>query len=123
MTRILIIDDQRLLRRIMIRILAGIGHEAVEAKDGREGLTLFRIHRPALVITDIVMPEQEGFQTIRDLRHEAPDVAILAISGGGREQTPMFLIDAGRVGADATLRRPFRPAELIAVVSKLLSRQ
>jgi DNA-binding response OmpR family regulator len=99
-----------------------MGHEVAQAKDGLEGLKLFRIHRPTLVITDIVMPRQEGFQTIRDLRHEAPDVAILAVSGGGREHTPTFLIDAGRVGADATLRKPFRPDELITAVNKLLSR-
>jgi DNA-binding response OmpR family regulator len=121
MARVLIIDDERLLRRMMVRILTGMGHEVAEAKDGEEGLRMFRLQRPSLVITDIVMPRQEGFQTIRELRREAPDVAILAISGGGRERTPTFLVDAGRVGADATLRKPFRPDELIRAVNKLLS--
>ena len=120
MARVLIIDDERSLRRMMVRILTSMGHEVAEAKDGEEGLRMFRIHRPTLVITDIVMPRQEGFQTIRELRHEAPNVAILAISGGGREHTPTFLVDAGRVGADATLRKPFRPDELIRAVNKLL---
>jgi DNA-binding response OmpR family regulator len=121
MARVLIIDDERSLRRMMVRILTSMGHEVAEAKDGEEGLRMFRIHRPTLVITDIVMPRQEGFQTIRELRREAPNVAILAISGGGREHTPTFLVDAGRVGADATLRKPFRPDELIRAVNKLLS--
>ncbi len=122
MARILIIDDERSLRRMIVRILTGMGHEVFEASDGLEGLELFRKHRPTLVITDILMPQREGFQTIRDLRHETPEIAILAVSGGGRERTPMFLIDAGKVGADATLRKPFRPAELIAAVNRLLPR-
>jgi DNA-binding response OmpR family regulator len=117
---VLIIDDNRLLRRMMVRVLTSLGHEVAEARDGEEGLKTFRMHRPALVITDIVMPRQEGFQTIRELRREAPSVAIIAVSGGGRERTPMFLIDAGRIGADGTLSKPFRPDELIRMVNKLL---
>jgi DNA-binding response OmpR family regulator len=120
MARVLIIDDNRLLRRMMVRVLTSLGHEVAEARDGEEGLKTFRMHRPALVITDIVMPRQEGFQTIRELRGEAPSVAIIAVSGGGRERTPMFLIDAGRIGADGTLSKPFRPDELIRMVNKLL---
>jgi DNA-binding response OmpR family regulator len=119
---VLIIDDDRLLRRVMTRVIRNMGHDVLQAEDGERGLSLFRAHRPELVITDIVMPRQEGFQTIRELRREFPDVKIIATSGGGRERTPTFLIDAGRVGADMTLSKPFRPVELISAVAKLLHR-
>lgn len=120
MTKVLIIDDDPLMRRMAVRVLTGAGHEIVEAKDGKEGLRLFRAHRPSVVITDILMPEQEGIQTIRELRREAPSVAIIAVSGGGQAHNMTFLGYAGKLGADATLAKPFRPVELINAVNNLL---
>lgn len=121
MTKALVIDDSQLLRRMTVRILASMGYEVIEARDGRDGLKMFRAHRPALVITDIFMPRQEGFKTIRELRTAAPDVAIIAMSGGGPERIMEFLQAAAQVGANATLAKPFRSAELIAAVRRLTS--
>jgi CheY-like chemotaxis protein len=117
MAEILVIDDERQMRRLISRILKRAGHTVREAVDGRQGIDRFRELCPALVITDIVMPDMEGIETIRIMRGEAPAVPILAISGGSH---PIYLRAATEFGAMATLEKPFRPDELLGVVAKLL---
>jgi CheY-like chemotaxis protein len=84
MHKILVIDDNVVVRNTIIQMLESEGYEVVSAEDGRRGLSVFRSEKPDLVITDIIMPEKEGIETIRDIRGEAPDTKIIAISGGGR---------------------------------------
>ena len=120
MAKILIIDDDPAIRRLLHRTLGDAGHEVVEAANGYEGVRKFRAAPPDLVITDIIMPEQEGVQTIREIRALGSDVAILAISGGGIGGAALYLTVAEELGADAALPKPFRPRELMAVVDKLL---
>ena len=121
MAKVLIIDDDALIRRLIARTLVGAGHEVIEAMDGEEGLKLFRAEQPSLVVTDILMPGQEGITTILALRQEQPKIAIIAISGGGQGYGMNYLDYARKLGADAALPKPFRPAELIEVVNNLLS--
>jgi CheY-like chemotaxis protein len=99
--------------------LADAGHELLEAEDGQQGLSQFRIHRPTLVITDILMPRKGGFETIRELRGTPSDVAILAMSGGGK----MYLDLAKQLGADATIAKPFGAPDLVEAVNGLLTRR
>src|SRR5579872_2372438 len=103
MAAILLIDDERQMRRLISRILTGAGHAVHEAANGRLGIELFRQVRPALVITDIVMPDMEGIETIRALRADAPSLPILAISGGSH---PVYLRAATELGAMAALEKP-----------------
>ena len=119
MAKALVIDNDPLLLRMVERVLAVAGHQVLSAKNGFQGCKLFRAHRPDIVITDILMPEQEGIETIRDLRREEPRLAIIAMSGGGATKIMTFLDYAAELGADATLAKPFRPAELIDAVNKL----
>jgi CheY-like chemotaxis protein len=122
MARILIIDDDPNLRRLLARILQSDGHEVIEASNGTDGLARFAAAPPALVITDILMPEKEGIETIRDLRRLAPAVPIIAISGGGVSQKSMKFLDmAAKLGATAALAKPFRPPKLLETVARLLS--
>ena|SRR5947208_16513251 len=88
MAEILVIDDEPRMRRLIARILNGAGHEVHEAGNGRDGIALFHRVHPAFVITDIVMPDMEGIEMIRELRRQAPTIPILAISGGG---PPIYL--------------------------------
>jgi DNA-binding response OmpR family regulator len=118
MADILVIDDEEALRRLVARVLRAEGHTVREAANGREGLRLFREARPALLITDIIMPGQEGIETIIELRREAPEFPILAISGGGEG---MYLKLAASLGATETLAKPFGADELLAAVAALLS--
>lgn len=121
MARILVIDDEPELRTMVRRALEAAGHEVVEAPDGRQGLVSFRANVPNLVVTDILMPEKEGIETIRELRAIAPEVPVLAISGGGRSANLDFLDIARDFGAMAALPKPFKPSRLIEEVNKLLA--
>lgn len=120
MALILIIDDDDALRATMRKILERAGHEVRDAVDGDRGLKVFREEGPDLVITDIIMPEKEGIETIQELRQEAPDLPILAVSGGGRADPSEPLTDAMLLGADETLAKPFGVDELVDVVERLL---
>ena len=113
-------DDDPQVRRLIERILTQAGHHVRSAGDGREGLRLFEAVRPDLVITDIVMPQQEGVGTIHALRRAGHVVPIIAISGNGIDAGAEYLRIAGRIGADRTLAKPFHVAELLDAVSGLL---
>ena len=107
--KILIIDDDVLLRRTVARILVADGHDVVTAPDGTRGMELFHREEPAVVITDIVMPGQEGIETILALRRTEIPVKIIAISG----RDPEMLETAKLLGADDTIAKPFRAHELV----------
>ena len=118
--KILVIDDEQAVRYALTRILESNGFEVAAAPDGLRGMALFRHQHPDLVITDLIMPEQEGIQTIQQLRKEDPNIKILAISGGGRLVNIDFLQLAARLGADEVLAKPFESQELLSIVRNLL---
>lgn len=120
MALILIIDDDAALRATVRKILERAGHEVRDAGDGDRGLRIFREEGADLVITDIIMPEKEGIETIQELREADPDLPILAISGGGRADPSEPLTDARLLGADETLAKPFDVDELRKTVEHLL---
>ena len=121
MARLLLIEDDDMSRKALERLLRRDGHEVVVARQGREGMSLFRLHAPDLVVTDIVMPEQEGIETIMELRAAAPECPIIAISGGGRIGKVDFLDLALRVGAAEVIAKPFDGAQLRAAVARCLA--
>lgn len=121
MAVVMIIDDDAALRRLVNRTLSAEGHQVVEAENGEDGLALLPRHRPDVVVTDILMPKTEGIETINRLREHSPAPKIVAISGGGISRNLMFLDVARALGVEATLAKPFRPAELVEAVSRLLA--
>jgi CheY-like chemotaxis protein len=120
MAKILVIDDDTPLRRLMVRILSEANHAVLDAQDGQEGLALFKKHGADLVITDVIMPEKEGLQTVRAILRASPETKIIAISGGGISQNMSLLAIAPALGAHATLAKPFRNEELLRLVDHLL---
>ena len=113
--KILVIDDDVLLLRMMSRILVADGHDVATASDGERAMALYRDTHPDLVITDIVMPGQEGMETILTLRRDDNPVKIIAISGMDVE-----MLDTARlIGADDILEKPFRAHELLSRVRAL----
>ena len=122
MSRILVIDDDPALRRTVRKILERGGHEVEEAENGLTGLRLVEKSRPDLVVTDLVMPEKEGIETILELRDRFPEVGVLAISGAGGVDPTGPLLDAQLFGAHATLSKPFDIQELLDVVERVLAR-
>ena len=120
MALIMIIDDDEILRRTVRRFLAGNGHTVIEAEHGVSGIALLGEHDPAIVITDIYMPEKEGMETIMEIRKLRPATRIIAMSGGGPQRDALTLKWAHGLGADAVLPKPFRAAELNSAVEQLL---
>jgi DNA-binding response OmpR family regulator len=119
MARILVIDDDEDVRTMLRRILEHDGHEVEEAANGAIGTRLFKANPADLVITDIIMPEKEGIETIRDLRREYKDVKIVAISGGGRVGPSDYLNAARMMGAKKTFTKPFSRQEILDCVHEL----
>ena len=122
MPRILIIDDDEGLRRILGQILVRAGHVVTEAVDGCEGLKSFRKEPVDLVVCDLIMPDKEGLETISVLRKEFPAVKIIAISGGARVTGYDFLPAASGLGADVALAKPFTREQILEAVERLVGR-
>jgi DNA-binding response OmpR family regulator len=120
MARILLIDDDDPVRRVLSQTMIRAGHTVIEASNGKEGLDLFKSAKADLVITDIVMPGTEGTEVLLELRKKNPPVKIIAISGGGRQGTADYLKVARHLGASKVLAKPFSGDELIAAISELL---
>jgi CheY-like chemotaxis protein len=113
MARILLIDDYDLVRGLLREALELAGHTVIEARNGAEGVDLFRQAAADLVITDIVMPNTDGLAVVMALREHVPPVHIIAISGAGPSAED-YLDLAYRMGAVKVLLKPFTIAALIA---------
>ncbi len=123
MTRILIIEDDDLVRDYLVDVLRRAGYEVEAAADGQAGVEMFRTRTMDLVITDIIMPEKDGIETIMDLRRDNAHLKVMAISGGGRTEPENYLNSARLLGADLTMKKPFSNKELLAAVAELLDRK
>jgi DNA-binding response OmpR family regulator len=121
MAKILVIDDDEQLRVVLHRLLTSAGHVVTTACDGVDGLKCFRADPADLVITDIVMPDQEGLETIMSLRREQRGLGIIAISGARANSVDCLKI-AGLLGAGCTLAKPFTLQQLKDAIAKVLSR-
>jgi DNA-binding response OmpR family regulator len=121
MARILLIDDDDAVRSMLSLTLTHFGHTVTEALNGAEGLKHFARDGTDLVITDLVMPEKEGLETIMELRRLQPQVKIIAMSGGGRNKGMDYLRPAKAMGAAITLAKPFSNERLIAAVNEVLA--
>ena len=122
MTKILVIEDNEDIRGLYKRILERAGHEVIEAPDGKAGTRLYRESPTDLVITDIIMPEKEGIETIKELTNDYPDIKIIAISGGGSAMaSSVCLTLAGKLGARKTLSKPIQTSQLLDAVREVLA--
>lgn len=119
--QILVIEDDRSVRELMLHTLSRAGYRVLAAEDGVQGMNVFREEHPDLVITDIVMPHKEGFETIMALRKEQPDVKVIAMSGGGRHGNDEYLSVARKLGACRTVTKPFLREEMLRVVRETLA--
>jgi CheY-like chemotaxis protein len=121
MTRILVIDDEESVRTVLRQMLEKEGYEIEDAENGAVGLKLLHDHLPALIITDLFMPEKEGIETMIEVRKHFPQVKIIAISGGGRMGKLDLLPMSESFGAQRTLVKPFERKELLETVKEVLS--
>ncbi len=121
MARILIIDDDDQVRKMLRLTLNAAGFDVVEAQDGKIAMKLFHQDPLDLVITDLIMPEKEGIETIIELKRDFPKVPIIAISGGGRIDPNDYLVLAKKLGAQITLEKPFSRKDIINAVNQLIT--
>lgn len=122
MARILLIEDEKLLRETLQIALQNGGHEVVPVANGAVALKTIEQARFDVVVTDILMPETDGLETIMRIRKASSDVRIVAMSGGGRTRNMDMLDYAKSFGADATLAKPFLPRQLLATIHQVLGR-
>lgn len=122
MPSILIVDDDETVRDLLVLTLGRLGHTVLQAANGNEAMALFRQHRPDMVITDMVMPDRDGIETIMDLRRDGSTVPIIAISGNSL-LTGLYLKTAQQLGALQVLSKPFTLEQLRAVVTSAFAKE
>ena len=117
---ILLVDDEEAFRTVIRRVLVNAGYDVVEAANGLEGIQRFYEKPADLIITDIIMPEKEGIETILELKSTHPELKLIAMSGGGWYGTDIDFNMARKLGA-RTLDKPFALKELLEMVFELLN--
>jgi two-component system chemotaxis response regulator CheY len=122
MSRILLVDDDELLRNMLRIFLEKMGHIVMEARNGKEAVRLFETEPPDLVLTDLVMPDQDGLETIPAMRRLRPEIKIIAMSGGSRFGPLDYLKIARQMGAVATLNKPFSNEALAQAIAQALAK-
>ncbi len=119
MAKILVIDDLEDARETIREMLERGGYEVLEAANGKEGLKIIDEHAPDAIVTDILMPEMEGIETIRSIVKNKPASPVIAITGS--IDTP-FLQVALKLGAVCGLHKPFKQVELLSAIQKALEK-
>lgn len=119
--RVLIIDDDTALLRLMSMAFEAAGYQTAAADNGRSGLRMAGAYKPDLVVTDIVMPDIEGIGCIRAIKQGARPPKVIAISGAGRARGADYLSWARHLGADQVLAKPFRMSELMKMSQAVIS--
>ncbi len=117
---ILVVDDDATLRSVLKTFLQRYGYVVQCAKDGRAALKMLDQMRTQLVITDLFMPECDGFELILQLRKKVPDLAIMAISGDGLSDLDVFMDAVRHLGVRFTLKKPFVLTELASLVKQAI---
>ena len=116
MASVLIIDDEKHVRHLLKAVLESIGHQIVEATNGKDALQIIHSNPPSLVIVDMFMPEIDGIEIIKNMRGTQTDIKIIAISGRTTLDDVDVLEVAQRLGATHTLPKPFEIRHLINIV-------
>ena len=120
MKKILIIEDDKRLRVALAENLQNYGFEVSEAENGLDGINKHKERVADLIVMDIIMPEKEGIETIREIKRDYPSVKIIAISGGGVLGPDHYLNVALAIGADKAIKKPFRTEKLVETINELL---
>jgi DNA-binding response OmpR family regulator len=120
MARILVIDDDAVLRGALRHLFTQGGYEVIEAADGYDGLRSIVACPPDVLLLDILLPDLNGIQIIRIVRRSFPHVPIIAMSGGSLYRGRDVLLAARDFGARATFTKPFAPEALLATLQAVI---
>ena len=121
MPKILVVEDDAVIRHMLSGILVKMGHEVAAAGDGVEALRLLGAAPFDVVITDLIMPEMDGLELIRELRKRNSPQKIIAMSGGGRNSAADYLEIAMMMSAVTTLQKPFTVKAVADAISRAMS--
>lgn len=120
MYRVLIIEDDDFVQKMLKQTFERAGYEVATAPNGRIGINLYQSNPFDVVITDLIMPDMEGIETITHLRKSHPGVKVIAISGGGRNKPDEYLHMAEKLGAARTFAKPVNRQQLLKAVEELV---
>ena len=120
MPHILLIDDDTEFRTMLKLVLEKAGFDVSEASNGKEGIRLYKSTHFDLVVSDVFMPEKEGIETTIELKTINPDIKIIAISGGGKNNELNFLDSLKHFGAQCTFQKPFNTKEFVKAINELI---
>lgn len=121
MKTILVVDDEAFMLDLVRKILESAGYRVVTAMSADAGFAAFRGERPDAIVTDLIMPEKDGLELIREIRRADPEARIVAISGGGRSHYINALEAAKAFGAREAVRKPFLPNVLLEAITRALA--
>lgn len=117
--KILLIDDNDLVRRALSSLLAFEGFDVVECNSGRQGVDMFHSENPDLVITDLLMTDMSGVDVMGEIRKDCPDMRFVVVTGGGGTHDRELVQRAREAGADVVMMKPIDNDEFIATVREL----
>lgn len=118
MSSVLVVDDEDQVRQLIRETLEQAGYQVREARDGKQALEQYRRQRADLVVMDILMPDQDGLESISVLRREFPKVKVIAITGGTDMIGILGFLDVAKMlGASRTLQKPFEMQALVDAVA------
>lgn len=123
MAKFLLVDDNADLIEVQSAYLRNHGHQVVTARNGRDALAALERGDFDVIVTDVIMPDMDGFETIMTVRQRFPDLPIIAVSGGGRIGATDYLSMARSMGAKSALSKPVSPAMLLSETKRILSPQ
>ncbi|MGC1392350.1 MAG: response regulator [Bacteroidales bacterium] len=123
MPGILIVEDDKELREMLKLSLLRRNFTVFEAENGKAAITHFKPLITDLVVTDLIMPEEDGLKVVIKLRELKPSIKIIAISGGGKVGPGSYLNLAKALGADAIYSKPFSVNDLVAKIEHLLANE
>ncbi len=116
--KVLVVEDDDLVRTVLRKAFENSGYHVSEAADGAEALRAVEATPFDLVVTDILMPEKDGLETIAQIRKQQRDIPVIAITGA---QDPHYLVNAAGLGAARVLTKPFPPGQLVGIAEELLN--
>lgn len=119
MARVLLVDDDVLVRNVVRLFLERAGHAVAEAADGVEALEAFDTERPDVVVTDLRMPRMNGLEMMMEMRRRWPAAPVVAMSGGGSGDAECWLLLAQDLGAAGTFEKPLDMPALMSTVQRL----
>lgn len=120
MAKILLVEDDHLVRDMLVQMLQRASHEVESAADGEEATEILKKSQPDIMVTDIIMPKKSGITLISEVKNKHPKMEIIAISGGGRLDPTGYLDLSESLGASVSFEKPVDKTALLMAIDLLL---